>query len=220
MNEMPTSEFEAELLENFLDGELDAAQSAALATRLASDPALANALQAVSVERAARQKIYESFEADTSSEAMQASIARSLKQAATRETLTTNLRRGLRFGTGAAACLVIGLGVGWVARGPGSTHSAHSANSSQIEDRVAENMSPDDGLPNKPDLRLTAADLAQSRGTDGFNVAISDDMGRVVAEQHFKTLNEARDFSSDLSRWQTRQRQVRTGDVKLVGDDF
>jgi hypothetical protein len=54
----------------------------------------------------------------------------------------------------------------------------------------------------------------------GFNVQITDDAGRVLAVQHFDTLNEAREFSNDLSRWQARQRRMRNGDIRLIGDDF
>ena len=53
-----------------------------------------------------------------------------------------------------------------------------------------------------------------------YQVQITDDTGRVVAVQKFDSLEQAREFTDDLTKWQLRQQQLQQGQVVLVGDTF
>lgn len=54
----------------------------------------------------------------------------------------------------------------------------------------------------------------------GYQVQITDDAGRVVAVQKFTSLEQAREFTDDMTKWQLRQQQLQQGQVVLVGDTF
>jgi hypothetical protein len=101
----------------------------------------------------------------------------------------------------------VGLLAGWFAREGAEfrTHPAERAMRQTIE----------------PDAALTVSNVSPTgRGSAGLNVAITDDKGNVLAQQHFATLEEAQRFNNDLLRWQQAQRQVRNGDVRLIGGKF
>lgn len=59
-----------------------------------------------------------------------------------------------------------------------------------------------------------------ANGVIYYNVSITDDAGRVMAVQQFRTLEEAREFSEDLRRWQERQDRLRNGQVTLHSARF
>jgi len=208
---MSVSETDLELLETYLDDELSAEEGEALRRRLSSEPALVAAMDELRHDRAVRQQAFGTMEL-TERQALMAtdSIVRSVRQAATREVARSGRMRLFRQVAAAAACIMVGVLVGWM---------GHSRTE----------------LAQQPMISLDSANGVTSRGTGGtlvsnnsirggneggFNVQITDDAGRVLAVQHFDTLNEAREFSNDLSRWQARQRRMRNGDIRLIGDDF
>jgi len=208
---MSVSEADLELLETYLDDELSAEEGEALRRRLSSEPALVAAMDELRHDRAVRQQAFGTMEL-TERQALMAtdSIVRSVRQAATREVARSGRMRLFRQVAAAAACIMVGVLVGWM---------GHSRTE----------------LAQQPMISLDSANGVTSRGTGGtlvsnnsirggneggFNVQITDDAGRVLAVQHFDTLNEAREFSNDLSRWQARQRRMRNGDIRLIGDDF
>src|SRR4051795_9708375 len=212
---MSVSETDLELLETYLDDELSAEEGDTLRRRLASEPVLATAMDQVRQDRALRQQAFGTMEpADRETVAATDVIVRSLRQAATREKVWSERRRLIRQFSAAAACLVVGLLVGWFGHGRPDVPVA------PVETNTV--ASRDTGTPgsvNFPPRNGNTALVSNDR-TGGFNVQITDDGGRVLAVQHFNTLNEARAFSNDLARWQTRQRQMRSGDIRLIGDDF
>jgi anti-sigma factor RsiW len=53
-----------------------------------------------------------------------------------------------------------------------------------------------------------------------FQVTLRDEAGRVVAVQRFDSIEKAREFATDLSRWQSRTERVASGRVVLTADRF
>jgi hypothetical protein len=117
--------------------------------------------------------------------------------------------RILRQLSAAAACLIVGVLVGWFG------HSRNQSAQPMASDSASRITFPDNG-----NSATLVSNSPSRNGSGGFNVQITDDTGRVLGVQHFDTLHDAREFSNDLSRWQARQRQMRSGDIRLIGDDF
>jgi hypothetical protein len=59
-----------------------------------------------------------------------------------------------------------------------------------------------------------------TRRAGGYQVALTDALGHVVAVQHFDTLEEAREFTEDVSRWQHQQQQIRGAEPVDYKDQF
>jgi anti-sigma factor RsiW len=55
---------------------------------------------------------------------------------------------------------------------------------------------------------------------DTFQVAITDDTGRVLGVQKFDSIEKAREFSDDLHRWQQWQDQLRNSEVVVRSASF
>jgi hypothetical protein len=51
-------------------------------------------------------------------------------------------------------------------------------------------------------------------------VQLTDDTGRVVAVQHFESMDKANEFAKDIQAWQERQQQMRSGNVMMTGGKF
>jgi hypothetical protein len=203
---MSASETDLELLETYLDDQLTAEEGDALRRRLASEPALVAAMDQLRQERELRREVYASMESDRGTD----HVLRAVRAAATREIVRGGQMRILRRVSAAAACLVVGVLAGWMWRG-GSAPQPSQPGGTAVVSR-----------PSNPNISLVE-DGGSPRGRSrvgGYNVSITDDFGRVLAVQHFDTLNEAREFSNDLGRWQNKQRQLRNSDIKLIGDEF
>jgi len=199
------SEQDLELLETYLDNELAGDEMDQIRARLKSEPALAIALEQLTRDRQLRHQVFFALDRESAATARAAteSIGRSLSQAAVREVTWGNRRQIFRHACAAAACIVVGLLVGWFGR--------------ERADLSARQTTIDRSVPSNSDTMMVSNDATPG---DGFNVAITDDRGRILAQQHFGTLNEARQFSNDLLRWQTRQREMRNGGVRLIGGGF
>jgi anti-sigma factor RsiW len=203
------SEHDQELLETYLDNELLGEERDQMRARLRREPALAAALEQLTRDRQLRYQAFFAMDREVAATAGASTeqIARSLRQAAVREVAWSNRRSIFRQLSAAAACIVVGLLVGWFGR-------------ERAEFRLAD---PAERGMRQPDISgADAVQVSNEKTLAGFNVAITDDSGRVLAQQHFNTLDEARQFSSDLLRWQTRQREMRNGggDVRLIGGKF
>jgi hypothetical protein len=196
------SEQDLELLETYLDNELVGDDMDRMRARLKHEPALAIALEQLTRDRQLRHQVFFALDRESAATARAAteSIGRSLNQAAVREVASGNRRAIFRHACTAAACIVVGLLVGWFGR-----------------ERAELTRGVDRAVRSDADAVMVSNDAPTS---GGFNVAITDDRGRVLAQQHFDTLNEARQFSNDLLRWQTRQREMRNGGVRLIGGGF
>lgn len=199
------SEQDLELLETYLDNELVGDEMDQIRARLRSEPALAIALEQLTRDRQLRHQVFFAMdrESATTARAATESIGRSLNQAAVREVAWGNRRQIFRHACAAAACIVVGLLVGWVGRERAENGFARPT---------------DNGISQH---RSDAVTVSEQTTRAGFNVSITDDSGRVLAQQHFNTLEEAQRFSTELFRWQTRQRELRSGgDARLVRDGF
>jgi anti-sigma factor RsiW len=53
-----------------------------------------------------------------------------------------------------------------------------------------------------------------------YKVELRDEAGRVLAEQEFQSLDQAREFSDDLRQWRYRQERLLNGDVTRRSDQF
>ena len=198
------SEHDLELLETYLDNELVGEEMDSIRSRLKREPALAMALDQITRDRQLRHQVFFTMDRELAASARGSTdkITRSLRQAAVRE-VTWNNRRGIfRQLSAAAACIVVGLLVGWFGRERAQFQTGRTS------DQVVSNE------------QVNADAITPVSSGSGFNVAITDDRGAVLAQQHFNTLAEARQFAGDLLRWQTRQREMRNGNVRVIGGKF
>jgi hypothetical protein len=191
------------LLEEYLDGELSAADARAVEERAAREPELAAELSRLRGDREVRVKVWHLMEGD---ERAVEAVAGKVHASIERRECFGRLLRGLRMGGAAAACIMLGLTVGWMARTqPNNTH-----------ERVVE----------APAVDSPAGGGIQFVGQlppvqkQGYTVQLKDETGRVVATQAFPTQEQAREFAKDVGDWQERQNQVRNGNITFVGEKF
>jgi anti-sigma factor RsiW len=176
---MSVSETELELLESYLDGELPDEQADALRIRIAADPVLAQAIEALRAERSTRAMFWRSCEPDD--EVVARLIGRVEKQVDDHWIWTSRLSK-LRFASAAAACILIG----WIGRG-------------MIQTRP----------PAGPVVENTVAQVSNNESKGGpVELPITDEYGRVVAVQHFDSAEQAKEFvANDFRQWQEKQEQ-------------
>lgn len=209
-----TSEHDLEQLEALLDGELSVDEEYALRERMASEPALAEALESLRAQRELRSLVWRAAEPG---EAQVAAVVSNLRGAIRRDEVWNSRLRALRYVSGLAACIIIGFLMGRFL--PYGTTSEQQGNGIVFEagrGPIAEVM----------DTRVAQP---QPR-TSGFKVLLTDNYGRVIAEQRFDTFNEARDFTEDLRRAQNRysapaqrqpaQPQPRVSDTFFIKGEF
>lgn len=196
---MSISEHDLELLETLLDGELPDEQAHALRQRMAADSELAHAMEQVRSDRTMRQQIWRSLEPQ---EAEVATLVSSVRRAVTRDEVWARRNRALRYVSGLAACILLGFLFGrYVPYGPMNTD----------ESGVLIQSSPGPMTQVVDNTRLGP-----------FRVLLTDSGGRVIAEQHFSSLDEAQEFTEDLRRLQApnRQRPMRVSDTIFTKDQF
>jgi anti-sigma factor RsiW len=191
------------LLEEYLDGELSAADARALEERSLREPALASELNRLRTDRQIRAKAWRAMEGD---EATVAAVAGRVVANIERRESFSFLLRGLRIGAAAAACIVLGLTVGFFAR---SANPAHP-------------LSPEALIPPSSDQTTLPETVAATRApaTQGYDVNLKDEAGKVVAVQHFSNLDQARQFVQDVGQWQQHQEQMHNGNVTFVADQY
>jgi hypothetical protein len=199
------SEHDLELLETYLDNELAPGEMDAIRARLKREPTLAVALDQLTRDRQMRHRVFFTMDREVAATARESTdaITRSLKQAAVREVAWSNRRNIFRQVAAAAACIVVGVLVGWVGR-----------DRAEPDAQVARQAHVDGSA------QADVVTVSDEDASNGFTVAITDDRGRVLTQQRFGSLTEARQFSKDVLRWQERQREMRNGDVRLVRDGF
>lgn len=101
----------------------------------------------------------------------------------------------LRLATGIAACVAISFFAGWKFGGK----------------QVAI-------VPREAAIRVAAGPKIET--IVNYQVALTDEAGRVTAVQNFDSLEKAREFSQDLGQWQERRRQMQDGAAVVVADRF
>lgn len=213
-----TSEHDLEQLEALLDGELTVDEEYALRERAAAEPALAEALDRLRAQRDLRSLVWRAAEPN---EAQVGTVVSSVRGAIRRDQAWNIRLRAMRYVSGLAACVLVGFLMGRFL--PYGTTNENQGNGIVFETErgpVAEVM---DTQPIQPQ--------PQPR-TSGFRVLLTDNYGRVIAEQRFDTFNEARDFTEDLRRAQNRynapatrqpqpqQPQPRVSDTFFIKGEF
>lgn len=186
-----------ENLEAFLDGALELDASDQVQARLEYEPKLADALEMLRAQRAMRRAMWDANEpAPIAVMRLNASLDKAISHA----DRSVFWRTASRWGTAAAACVLMGI---WIGNStlPGSAP------------RSGESVAASAGA-------VPVAVTPAAEWNDGYHVSILDNAGHVQAVQRFSTLEQAREFANDLGRWQTRQQQVRQGKIQLVADQF
>ncbi len=215
---MSLSDADLQILEMELDGELSAEESSQLRKRMSTEPAMFAALEELREQRELRQQVFIALE--DSSNATAAALVTSVRKQITYDRVWSGRMRIIRRVSAAAACIAFGLFAGWIGRGRMQKNSAQPNETSPVASITPVTGSGTGELifqPGAGDIKLVGANTGRP---GGYNVTITDDAGRTIGVQHFNTLNEARQFSDDLGKWQNKQRQMRSGNVKLIGDEF
>jgi S1-C subfamily serine protease len=112
----PVSEQDLELLEDYLDGALAPEESARLRTRLADESDFAEALDELRDQRASRAAVWASLEPGEDDADR---FAERVITAARRQDRQSRVWRMGRFGGVAAACMLLGVFMGWLGRDRG-----------------------------------------------------------------------------------------------------
>ena len=219
---MPISDMDIELLEAHLDGELSSSEDAALRDRLLSDQKLATELMALRADRAVRTEVFESLEPDDMAVKR---LVLGVRKQITKEAVRGDRMRILRYIGSAAAVILFSFSAGWL----GKARVANQAPSGQPAQVAVQNensgsidFTGNQGIGTLVSNTLGTQNAVRRPGENpaGYQVALTDALGRIVAVQHFNTSEEAREFSEDVSRWQRQQQQIRGAEPVVYKDRF
>jgi anti-sigma factor RsiW len=208
------TEADVEILEMYLDDALSDQDLAAVARRLADEPVMAAELERLRGERDLRRQFFATL--DPSDAAVERLLGRVDESIRRRTGWERQLKWG-RWAAAAAACVALGFTTGYLGRSTSSQpgpNVAVNTDGQQPVQQVAENNNPDDthGKIFFPGQRVAPTVPAA--------VQLTDDAGRVVAVQHFESLDKAKEFANDIQAWQERQRQMQNGNVVMMGGKF
>jgi hypothetical protein len=211
------SDQDYEILEMYLDDALSQTEVEALRTRMASDATLTIALSEIRNARRLRAQWIQSLEP---SAAEVESLVSAVRRDVMRDTVWSSRLAATRRWTAIAATFAIVFAAGWFGRDFTRTDSAVPGSplmtSTPTDGQIVFDSRPLDGI-----YQGNARPASNTPRTGGYYVQLTDDYGRVIGVQRFQTLDEARRFTDDLDRWQTRQRNLRSGgDTVLIKDDF
>jgi hypothetical protein len=177
---MSINESDIELLETYLDGQMGLSEAEGLWRRLSVEKDLAAALVDLRAQREIRMAVWQSMEP---SEPAAAALADRVNRSIHARTFWEYARRGVSYAVAAAACIVLGVQIGRM--GPGGGTSGLAAGPAQQS--AAQEVS-----------------MADHPSHGAFQVAIRDPNGNVIATPRFDTRQEAIDFVADLSSAQSR----------------
>ncbi|HEY0912944.1 MAG TPA: hypothetical protein VGD75_22195 [Bradyrhizobium sp.] len=180
------------MLEDYLDGQLPAADAQRLARRLAIEQPLAEELSALRAQRAVRQAVFDGLE-PKADEAQ--AFARRVIGASRRQSLRARFASATRIGAGIAASVALGFVAGWLGRGHGSAPViASAAPKVQIPPAVARESVASAGS----NTSHTVNPVSQINGP--FQVSLTDPDGKVLAVQKFDRIEDANAFADLVSR--------------------
>jgi hypothetical protein len=212
-----SNEQDLEQLEAMLDGELPDAEAAALRARVASEPALAEALERSRGARDMRALVWRAMEPR---DAQVAALVHNVRAGVRRDAVWNTRLRALRYVSGLAACIALGFMMGRFLP-YGTTEGREGGNGIVFESGRGAMQEVMDTRP-----------AQQPPRSSGFKVLLTDNFGRVIAEQRFETFNEAREFTDDLRSAQNRyaapgqrqpqpqQPQPRVSDTIFIKGEF
>jgi hypothetical protein len=194
---MSLNDQDLELLEAYVDGELDGADDQELRHRLDSEPALSAALETLRAEAHVRAAVWKGYEPDE--QAIRRLIAR-IDTSVDRNTIWAHRLSKIRMVSAAAACVVLGLLLGRISLPGGApVNSAPSISNTTSVD-----------LPLNGQPRMVTPDQS---GPVRFRIV--DDKGNPIAIQPFKSSKQADEFLRDLASWQRSQAQLRTSGTTM-----
>jgi hypothetical protein len=195
---MSVSENDLELLETYLDGELNAREVDALIDRLRQEPVLAAAMEALKGQRELRLCVWQSCEAD---DELVGSLMDRVEHRIDSHWAWSRRLVKLRMVSGAAACLFVGVMVGWLGRGQntpvGNSVATAPPPATRVQNVVADAVKP------SPRLAPIPVDLP-----------IVDQYGRVVAYEHVEP-----DRAEELQKLQERAEPAPASNVVPVAQD-
>jgi len=207
---MPMSDTDIELLEGHLDGELSSSEDQALCDRLSSDHELATELAAMRADRALRAEVFELFEPD---DATVRNLVLSVRKQVTKEAVWGDRLRIIRYITSAAAVVMISFFAGWLGKGTAVPNNKDPQAGAMLAQRT-DGVGNFDGVQSNGgttslvgEFAHPAAPAAENQQAGRYQVNLTDPFGRVLAVQHFNSLDEASEFRDDLNRWQKQQQQ-------------
>lgn len=194
---MAVNENDLELLQAYLDGEMPISECEGLWRRLAVEEELTTELDRLRGETATRQVVWSSLEPnDDALTQLQDTILREARRQEARARVSGSLRTILT----AAACVMIGIGLGWMG------HDRWGV----LWRGAAVTATQQAGYGGGPGLGLG--------GGGKFVVTVRDSSGRVVAAPQFATFDEARQFADDLAKAQANRGGIH--EVVPAGDQF
>jgi hypothetical protein len=205
-----TTEADLELLEMYLDDALSDRELAAVAKRIADEPELAVELERLRIQRDIRREMFAALEPTPAAvERLLGRVDESIRRRAWWE---RHSKWG-RFAAAAAACIIVGFTTGYLGRGPAQqTGPGIAVNQGQV-DRTNSAVATNDNKDQRDSIRFVGK-------VGPAAVQLTDDSGRVIAVQHFESMDKANEFANDIRTWQDRQRQMQSGNVQLMGGRF
>jgi anti-sigma factor RsiW len=195
---MAVHENDIDLLHDYLDGELPVPECEGLWRRLAVEPELVAELDTLRSEHSARQAVWSSY--DPTDQAVTLTEKRILQAAKRHDVIAVTSRR-MRFLTTAAACMLIGVSIGWMGRDKYTGNTMTAGNPSALQNASV------------------AGNLGSSTSPGTFSVTMRDDTGHVVSFP-FKTLDEARQFADDLEKTQNNRQEIGNATVVQAMNRF
>jgi len=201
---MAVNDNDLALLQAYLDGEMPISECEGLWRRLAVEEELTAELDRLRAEAGMRQVVWTSLEPnDDALTQLQDNILREARRQDARARVSGSLRTIMT----AAACIMIGIGLGWMGhdRWAGLWRGATETATHQ----ASLGGGPGPTLGGGPGAML---------GGGKFVVTVSDSSGRVVAAPQFNTFDEARQFIDDLAKAQANRGGIH--EVVPAGDQF
>ncbi|HWP40376.1 MAG TPA: hypothetical protein VNL70_05575 [Tepidisphaeraceae bacterium] len=209
----PITEQDQQLLEQWLDGELNEQQSQVLRRRLAGEPQLAQELDRLRNQRELRARFWQEIEPnDLEVQALIDNVRRAVR----REQVWATRLRTLRNVSGIAASIAIVLFAGWMSRGKLQVGPINATDQGTpppfVWSTYPTTMSPSPIglLPPNNNIGLVSASaptLASGapRQRAAYQVYIVDAAGRIVHTMPLDQTLDPQQFTSQLTRWQQRQ---------------
>jgi hypothetical protein len=184
---MPICETDLDLLESYLDGELAMTEAEGLWRRLSVESELSAMLDQLRADREIRLAVWGAMEpADRAAAAVNNRITASMR----RQNMWAWSRTATNFVAAAAACLMIGIGIGRMDRQGGTSSGGLTSSPGTSLVPVATNM------PSNPG------------NISGIPVEMRDNAGNIVAVPHFASQSEANQFANIMNNTQGQPLQV------------
>jgi anti-sigma factor RsiW len=189
---MSVNETDLEQLETYLDDELSPQEAAELDRRLATDSSLSDELTQLRAQRALRAAMFSAMEPG---DGEVTSLLNRVDGVLHRQATWSKRLAALRYIGSAAACLFVGFMI------------SHAIWPAQPQDDIT------------PGGQVHVAQAPVGPHGPVYQVVLQDETGTVIGVQNFDSLNDAREFQSDVGQLQNKHRQIQNG-IRLITDKF